>query len=172
LVWQRHIELGFLNWQNAWIFCQTLNLDGLTNWRLPDPHELISIVDYTERAPSININVFPDTSSPVDYWTSQLTSNFHFPIPEYTEALAVDFVEGRMSRHPLTSTRRVRCVHGRGASRGGILRDNNNGTITDLATNLTWEKGRSIMNWHEARSYCESLALGGTGNWRVPKDAI
>ena len=168
LVWQRHIESGFLNWQDAWTFCQTLDIDGLTNWRLPDPYELISIVDYTERAPSININVFPDTSSPVDYWTSQHTSNFQSPIPEYTEALAIDFVEGGMSRHPQSSTRRVRCVLGRGASRGGILRDNNNGTITDLATKLTWEQSRSVMNWHNALNSCANLVLGGAQNWRVP----
>ena len=49
--------------------------------------------------------------------------------------------------------------------------DNNDGTITDKETNLTWmkEDNSKRMKWEEAKKYCESneAKLPGEG-WRLP----
>ena len=56
------------------------------------------------------------------------------------------------------------------------LVDNNNGTIKDNLTGLTWEQKSEtnetqFFTYAEALSYCENLALGGKGDWRVPTRA-
>lgn len=46
----------------------------------------------------------------------------------------------------------------------------NNGTITDHRTGLTWQAADDgvLRTWPEAKSYCSGLKLGGYGNWRLP----
>jgi hypothetical protein len=66
---------------------------------------------------------------------------------------------------------------------GAPYTDNGNGTITDSATGLIWQKcsaglGTTIGNcstgsissytWSSAISYCEGLTLGGRSDWRLP----
>ena len=48
--------------------------------------------------------------------------------------------------------------------------DNVDGTITDNVTGLVWTQDLSgySMPWAEASSYCESLTVGDTTNWRLP----
>ncbi len=61
--------------------------------------------------------------------------------------------------------------------------DNGNGTITDSATGLIWQKcsvglgttlgicstgNISQLDWFTAISYCEGLNLGGRIDWRLP----
>lgn len=51
-------------------------------------------------------------------------------------------------------------------------KDNENGTVTDLNTNLMWEQVDDgiVRNWQEALDYCESLVLLSVGysDWRLP----
>ena len=50
------------------------------------------------------------------------------------------------------------------------LVDNNDGTVTDTATDLMWTKkdnGKEI-NWYDAKEYCEDLELAGHKDWRLP----
>ena len=48
--------------------------------------------------------------------------------------------------------------------------DNNNGTITDKATGLIWQKNSpdKKMKWKQALEYCEHLSLNGHSDWRLP----
>lgn len=47
--------------------------------------------------------------------------------------------------------------------------DNHDGTVTDTVTNLTWQKTDvAARTWAEAVVYCNSLALGGFNDWRLP----
>ncbi len=61
------------------------------------------------------------------------------------------------------------------------FRDNGDGTIYDAGTRLIWQKciagtsgtncstGNEIgFNWESAINYCQSLSLGGRGDWRLP----
>jgi hypothetical protein len=46
----------------------------------------------------------------------------------------------------------------------------NAGTITDAETGLTWQKTPSstTYTWSEAETYCASLMLNGSSEWRLP----
>ncbi len=48
--------------------------------------------------------------------------------------------------------------------------DNGDGTVTDNVTGLLWTQDQSdrSMDWSEAPGYCESVAVGGITDWRVP----
>ncbi len=46
---------------------------------------------------------------------------------------------------------------------------NGDGTLTDLVTGLQWQQtDGGEMTWDNARSYCDSLSLGGRDDWRLP----
>jgi hypothetical protein len=66
---------------------------------------------------------------------------------------------------------------------GAPYTDNGNGTVTDSATGLIWQKcsaglGTTLGNcstgsistttWKNAITYCEGLTLGGRSDWRLP----
>lgn len=52
--------------------------------------------------------------------------------------------------------------------------DNGDETVTDIQKRLTWPKAAGEkMNWHQAMSFADSLALGGSTDWRLPnKDEL
>lgn len=49
-------------------------------------------------------------------------------------------------------------------------RDNGDGTVSDLATGLRWQKAHNSkrLNQTDAASACAALQLGGYGDWRLP----
>ena len=66
---------------------------------------------------------------------------------------------------------------------GAPYTDNGNGTVTDSATGLIWQKcsagqgttlgncssgSSTYVNWSGAITYCEGLTLGGRSDWRLP----
>ena len=57
---------------------------------------------------------------------------------------------------------------------GGSFIDNNNGTVTDKRTGLTWcisdayLTGNKCVNHREALQYVSRLRTGGYGDWRIP----
>ena len=57
------------NWEEALSYCESLDLAGYDDWRLPNINELQLLVDYTKCSPSINTTFFPDTLSAF-YWSS------------------------------------------------------------------------------------------------------
>ena len=68
LMWQQETA-GLMPWEEALNYCESLNLTGCDDWRLPNRNELQSIVDYSTYNPAIDITAFPDTMSS-DYWSS------------------------------------------------------------------------------------------------------
>jgi hypothetical protein len=54
--------------------------------------------------------------------------------------------------------------------------DNDDGTVTDIATGLMWQKegpthqdgSARAMTWEEALTYCEALELAQQDDWRLP----
>jgi len=48
-----------------------LDVGGFTNWRLPNDHELLSLVDRSRYRPAIDTEVFPNTENDW-YWTNTL----------------------------------------------------------------------------------------------------
>ena len=82
------------NWLQALEIAEASTLAGYTDWRLPNIKELASIVETACHIPSININVFPGTSTTSAYWTSTPVASF----PSY--AWAISFNKGFDKKYP------------------------------------------------------------------------
>ena len=198
LMWQKDCKLQ-LQWEQAMSRASGFNLAGYADWRLPSIKELYSLIDFrgstgapgrpgyagTKFIPYLNTDYFDfiygDTEAgarmiDAQYWSSNRSVSplmHHMPA-----AFGVNFADGRIKGYPTISPpgrsgrnlHFVRYVRGNPDYGRNSFRDNHDGTITDLATGLTWmqkDSGRS-MNWREALSYAESLSHGGHSDWRLP----
>ncbi len=87
-------------------YCGDLSTGGYTDWRLPDYHELLGIVDYGQYDPSIDTAVFPGT--PSSHFCSSSSFVLH---PNY--AWRVFFITGHVWKNfDKANYDNVRCVRG------------------------------------------------------------
>jgi hypothetical protein len=87
----------------------------------------------------------------------------------------VNFADGRIKGYGLTIFGRAKTfvvMYVRGTSNYGIhaFSNNGDGTVSDMATGLTWQQADDgiTRNWAEALAYCENLTLAGSSDWRLP----
>jgi hypothetical protein len=161
LEWQQSLDIGTFDWIDADAYCSNLTLAG-GGFRLPSRIELLSIVDFTREAPLIDVKAFPYT--PGDpFWTASPFVN------DESNAWTVHFGFATIfaSANPTSRTYNVRCV--RKASGKADRYTVQNGTVLDSQTKLTWQREaqNAPLPWTQARDYCTSLVLEGTG-WRLP----
>jgi hypothetical protein len=57
-------------WASASAYCASFSRDGLTGWRLPTVVELLSIIDYSQAVPALDVDAFPTNSRATWFWTS------------------------------------------------------------------------------------------------------
>ena len=161
LMWQQEDDDVQRIWSVALAYCESLDLAGHTDWRLPDEYELQGIVDYGPSMPSIDTTYFPGTDSS-EYWSSSIYA--------YNMGLAwyVDFRNGTVNWNSGSYDGYVRCVRGEIATQS--FTDQGNGTVTDNVTGLKWQQEDDDVgkNWEEALAYCETLTLAGHTDWRLP----
>lgn len=74
LLWERAPTTP-KTWDDALAYCETLNLQGFTDWRMPTRIELLSLVDFGTSKPAISGAAFPgtviDAGTPESrYWTT------------------------------------------------------------------------------------------------------
>lgn len=160
LEWQRAVPLASFDWWEARDHCAALLLDGSNDWRLPSRVELVSLLDFGELAPTIDLEAFPDTPSDF-FWTSS-------PVPFLNLAYGVRFELGFIYDHDPYGSGRVRCVRGTyTAPEPRFTYDAE--VVADQATGLEWQRQhQSAMDWLDALAYCEGLDLGGHQDWRLP----
>lgn len=103
LMWQQEDDNNAYTWQHAVDWCAGLLLAGHSDWRLPNRHELQSIVDYGTRSPAINGTLFPGTASS-SYWSSSSYAN------DASSAWHVGFSNGNVSNGSKTNYNYARCV--------------------------------------------------------------
>jgi len=89
-------------WQNAIDYCENLNLDGKSDWRLPNTNELVSLVDDKKYNPSIDA-IFQNTDSNY-YWSSTT------PVNGNSYAWLVSFGYGTQFSFNKDDSDYVRCV--------------------------------------------------------------
>ena len=170
LMWQK-ADAGEMTWENSVNNASAQTTGGYSDWRLPNPHELMSLFNYETGNPAMNATYFPPASPSAEYWWSRDVFG--------------------------SSTTNVWCVNSGGGvgpkpkaetvSAGGTLRyharyvrlaqnnmthnyvNNLDCTITDTDTSLMWTQMPSTaMTWEAALAWAEGLTLGGYNDWRMP----
>lgn len=104
LMWQDNSDAKTieLNWQDAIEYCQDLNLEGYSDWRLPAIKELQTLVDISKYKPAIR-GGFDNTASSY-YWSSSVNVSYS------SHAWYVNFGSGLMSNRDKANKNYVRCV--------------------------------------------------------------
>ncbi len=187
LMWQKTPPAVHYTWDEAVTYAENLQLAGYDDWRMPTIKELYSLVAFSGsiRTMTAYINTdyfdfeYPDTSQgyriiDAQYWSSN--KYVGTTMRGDKSAFGFNFADGRIKAYPTgrkggpTKRSYIRCVRGpKGYGRNKFL-DNGNGTVTDMATGLMWQKNDSgiTMNWKDALSYAENLKYAGYDDWRLP----
>ena len=135
--------------------CGSLVLGGESDWRLPSRRELVSIMNYEQRAP--DRSVFQQSGA---YWSS----SEHGPTAWMVAGGAASIGFGNKD-----SVLDVKCVRGTAWGLNGYT-DNGDGTVTDVMSGLVWQQAADVVarDWATALSHCEGLTLAGSSDWRLP----
>ena len=175
LTWQQTPDDAGMSWQEAYDYCQALELAGYANWRLPSTKELFSISNFSQGWPYFDTTYFDMAGTTVSkdeqFWTEPYVgitaeggSEAAFGVNHGTGHIKAypGAVSGPMGKH-------ARCVRGN-AYGANYFTDNGDGTVTDSATGLMWQQADSGrgMNWEEALAYAETSTLAGYDDWRLP----
>ena len=102
LTWQQTVPATKYAWAAAKTYCQTLSLAG-TGWRLPTRKELQTIVDYSQKSPSIDATAFPATPAEA-FWSSSPVAG------STTVAWSIYFIIGLTYSFVVADPNEVRCV--------------------------------------------------------------
>ncbi len=198
LMWQRNPG-SKKTFSQAVADSQKCKIAGLTDWRLPSIKELYSLIIFSGTDPDARstdisgLQPFIDTryfgfkyGNPnppqrseriIDSQFATSTKYVHKTMRGNETMFGVNFADGRIKGYPMKDPR------GRGGKKFYVMYvrgnkdygknqfvDNQDGTITDKATGLTWTKNdsRKGMPWKEALGYAEKLELAGKTDWRLP----
>ena len=175
LMWQKQDNGYNYNWykasgtyhatynSGAMSVCDSLELGGYDDWRLPSRFELLTLVNYGVSLPGPTIwgYYFPSTHA-LDYWSSTEAA------ADPASAWSVSFYNGGVGTSPKDGDGNyVRCIRGVPIPQG--FGDNLDGTVTDGRTGLMWEQAEpGRKNWTDAISYCEASSFAGYLDWRLP----
>jgi rhodanese-related sulfurtransferase len=89
-------------WQSAIDYCENLNLDGKSDWRLPNLNEITSLVDDSRFNPAIDSSLQNTNSN--YYWSSSTNANVN------GHAWLVNFHYGYHYDNSKDANNYVRCV--------------------------------------------------------------
>ncbi len=166
LMWQQTMPTSTYTWEDAGSYCSDLTYAGYSDWRLPTPQELLTIVANNIYDPAINTSYFPDTPSQA-FWSSAPSLND----TSGNSAWSVVFKEGKTDGHYNHIDLNIRCVRGTILPTSSFNSSTVNGDVivTDTKTGLIWQKTYAkYKTWKEALKYCESLTYAGYSDWRLP----
>jgi hypothetical protein len=182
LEWQHVVSEKTYTWNEALSYCKNLEYAGYTDWRLPEPLEILTIVDNNAfnhspglyDTPQLIVDelyfgsVLPSFAVGNSLWTSK-------PYAYNTERVWVFSPQrSHVFSHPSKAD-----IYNAMCVRGGILPRaefkklmiRGDEVVNDLTTKLMWQKGLKKMEvekWENAVAYCENLTYAGYSDWRLP----
>ena len=145
-----------MTFEQALSYCETLNIGGHTDWRLPTTKELRSLVDYSHYGPSINTTYFPNTQS-----SDFLSSTTYATSTNYVIAVYFDHGYDDAASYDRNDFCNVRAVRGGQPETLPLLSvsptnqavSNDAGTATFNVSNT----GAGTMSW--------TAAVTSSGSW-------
>jgi hypothetical protein len=192
LTWQKTYEKPTSGGMYYWAETQTVvdnlnkqNYGGYNDWRVPTIKELYSLWNTSVGWPYIDTNYFDiiytdeqDLSHAI-FWSSDkytgVMGNTSENTPGAKLAFGVNFGTGHIKSYNISAGPKhfVRCVRGNLAYGENLFQNNNDGTISDLATGLMWPQSDngSGMDWEHALDYAQTQNKAnylGHNDWRLP----
>ena len=171
LMWQQ-TDGGEMTIEAAMIYCDTLTLGGYQDWRMPNCHELFSILNHDRPNPAMDTNYFTNTRAEY-WWSNQRQMND-------SNKVWVTNAGGGVGNHLKTET-----ISAGGTKKFHVraVRDvvppitlpnhfinNGDGTTTDAVTNLVWQQipTADTITWEQALLTADTLLTAGYSDWRMP----
>ncbi|NVN96272.1 MAG: DUF1566 domain-containing protein [Bacteroidetes bacterium] len=191
LTWQKTYDSGTYYWASTQTVVDNLNnqkYGGYNDWRVPTIKELYSLWNGSVGWPYIDTEYFTITYSSEEdlshtiFWSSDKytgvlgnISGGHGEVAGDKLAFGVNFGTGHIKAYSISSgpKHQVRCVRGNLSYGVNLFQNNNDGTISDLATGLMWQQtdiGLG-MDWEHALAYAQTLNNAnylGHNDWRLP----
>lgn len=196
LMWQKTPDYQKYNFYDAFNYVDELEIGGYADWRLPTVKELYSLLfsngelhpdDLENSVPYIDTDYFDfeyDKRMPFagQYWSSTKYVKGPLQNIEMEGAFGFNFADGHIKAYETglyyngesgvrSPGNYVRAVRGKENVYGvNDFVDNNDGTITDKATGLMWQKtdDGNTYNWEEALEYAKNSDLANYTDWRLP----
>jgi len=174
------IALG-IGWEGALAYCDSLTWHGYCDWRLPDLHEVRTLLNWNTSAPFLNHEAFPGT--PVGYhWTASARAG------GFLAAWLVGISYATLIQGDRAMPQFFRCVRGAPVPFPSVRFERlypgpaSEPVVADHATLLDWQSclaGQSgalcdapatttPLNLTNALAYCENLTWAGQNDWRLP----
>ena len=192
LMWQQDPG-DKMTWDEAVDGADSFDLARYTDWRLPTIKEIYSLILFSGEDPSgemgddisglvpfIDTDYFNfeygDTSAGERIIDSQWTTSniYNSTVMNGQECFfGVNFADGRIKcyrTNNLGGGYFTIYVRNNSEYADNGFQDNGDGTITDQATGLMWQRDDSGMgyNWQQALAYAKGLELADHDDWRLP----
>jgi len=196
LMWQKTPDFKHHNYYDAFDYVDSLEIGGYTDWRMPTIKELYSLLnsngelfpeDLEKSQPYLDTDYFDfeyDKRMPYagQYWSSTKYVKGPLQNIKMEGAFGFNFADGHIKAYETglyfdgsegvhDPGNHVRAVRGKENVYGvNDFVDNKNGTITDKATGLMWQKADDgkTYNWEEALQLAKNSKIAGYEDWRVP----
>ncbi|QXP65509.1 DUF1566 domain-containing protein [Polaribacter sp. AHE13PA] len=190
LMWEK--DMGEkISYETAFTKAEQATLGEYNDWRVPTLKELYSLILFTGQVEGqkavaffINTNYFNQPlgninigEREIDAQTWSSTTYVGLTMNGDETVFGVNFVDGRIKGYPkykagteTPNTMYFRMVRGNMDYGKNNFIDNGDGTISDTATGLMWQKSDNGigMDWKTSLSYSENLELANYSDWRLP----
>ena len=190
LMWEKSMGEK-MSFAEAFEKAESSTLGGYSDWRVPTIKELYSLILFTGRVyGETAVELFIDTTyfeqplgdvssgeREIDAQTWSATEYVGLTMGNDETVFGVNFIDGRIKGYPkykpatgAPNKMYFRMVRGNTQYGQNNFVDNGDGTVSDLATGLMWQKADDGIprDWQEALEYAENLELAGYTDWRLP----